>query len=217
MKLFVTGANGQVGRLVVQEAVAKHHQVIALVRPSAKVQFHSSVVAATRLIGREGALEKMAECEAVLSCLGMKRANPSNPWSKIIGEKDFTSSSAAMILEAMQSYGVRRVIAISAAGVGDSASQMNLMMKLLVATSNLGVAYRDLARMEEAYAHSGLDWMCVRPTRLTDGPKTGNVQIVKAFDRGAAISRADLAAWMVEQVTSNLPFMNRRPQISGGR
>ena len=214
MKLFVTGANGQVGRLVVQEAAAKGHHVTALVRPSAKVSFPASVVLATRLIGREGALEKMAESEAVLSCLGMKRANPANPWSKIVGEKDFTSTSAAAIIDAMQSYGVKRVIAISAAGVGDSAPMMNLAMKLLVATSNIGVAYRDLARMEEAYAHSGLDWMCVRPTRLTDGPKTGKVVIVNELKSGASIARADLAAWMVEQVTSNLPFMNRRLQVT---
>lgn len=214
MKLFVAGANGQVGQLVVQEAVAKGHQVTALMRPSAKVSFPASVVLATRLIGREGALEKMAGCDAVLSCLGMKRANPASPWSKIIGEKDFSSSSAAAIVDAMQSYGIKRVIAISSAGVGDSAGNMNLAMKLLVATSNIGVAFRDLARMEEAYAHSGLDWMCVRPTRLTNGPKTGKVDVVKDFKSGASISRADLAAWMVEQVASKLPFMNRRPQVT---
>lgn len=214
MKLFVAGANGQVGRLVVQEAAAKGHQVTAMMRPSAKVSFPASVQLANRLIGKEGALEKMAECEAVLSCLGMKRANPANPWSKILGDKSFSSSSAAAIIDAMQTYGVKRVIAISSAGVGDSAPMMNLTMKLLVATSNIGVAFRDLARMEEAYAHSGLDWMCVRPTRLTDGPKTGKVLVVKEFKGGGSISRADLAAWMVEQVTSNLPFMNRRPQVT---
>jgi putative NADH-flavin reductase len=217
MKLFVTGANGQVGRLVVQEAVAKGHQVTALVRPSAKVAFPASVVMATRLIGKEGAFEKMAECDAVLSCLGMKRKNPDNPWSKIVGDNEFNSTSAGLIVDAMQAYGVKRVIAISAAGVGDSAPQMNLMMKLLVATSNIGTAYRDLARMEEVYARSGLDWMCVRPTRLTNGPKTGKVEVVQAFTGGASIARADLAAWMVEQVTSNLPFMNRRPQITTTR
>lgn len=217
MKLFVTGANGQVGRLVVQEAFAKGHQVTALVRPSAKVGFPPGVIMATRLIGKEGAFEKMAECDAVLSCLGMKRQNPDNPWSKIVGDKDFNSTSAGLIVDAMQTYGVKRVIAISAAGVGDSAPQMNLMMKLLVATSNIGTAYRDLARMEEVYARSGLDWMCVRPTRLTNGPKTGKVEVVQAFTGGASIARADLAAWMVEQVTSNLPFMNRRPQITTTR
>jgi putative NADH-flavin reductase len=217
MKLFVAGANGQVGRLVVQEALAKGHSMVAMARPSAKVTFPPAVELASRLIGREGALEKLAGCDAVLSCLGMKRANPKNPWSKILGEHDFNSSSAAVLIDAMQGYGVKRVIAISAAGVGDSAAQMNLVMKLLVGTSKIGVAYRDLARMEEAYAHSGLDWMCVRPTRLTDGPKTGQVQIVPAFSSGASISRADLAAWMVEQVTSKLPFMNRRPQITTTR
>ena len=214
MKLFVTGANGQVGRLVVQEAVAKGHQVTALARPSAKVQFPASVALATRVIGKEGALEKMAGCDAVISCLGMKRKNPGNPWSKIVGPDDFTSTSAELIIDAMRQYGVRRVMAISSAGVGDSAAHMNLTMKLLVATSKVGVAFRDLARIEEAYGRSGLDWMCVRPTRLTDGPKTGKVVVAKAFGGSASISRADLAAWMVDQVTSNLPFMNRTPQIS---
>ncbi len=214
MKLFVTGANGQVGRLVVQEALAQGHQVTALVRPNAKVQLPAGVHMATRLIGKEGALEKMADCEAVLSCLGIKRTNAKNPWSKVVSGASFCSESAALIIDAMQSYGLKRVIAISAAGVAESAPQMNLVMKLLVATSNIGVAYRDLARMEQAYAHSGLDWLCVRPTRLTDGPTTGTVKVVKAFGMNAAIARADVAAWMVEQVTSKLPFMNRLPQIT---
>jgi hypothetical protein len=100
----------------------------------------------------------------------------------------------------MHRHGVRRVIAVSAAGVGDSAPGMNWLMQFFVATSNVGVAYRDLAVMEQVYAGAGIDWCCPRPTRLTNGPLTQRVSIIDTFPMSAAISRADVAWWMLEHL-----------------
>jgi uncharacterized protein YbjT (DUF2867 family) len=110
--------------------------------------------------------------------------------------------------------GVRRVCAISAAGVGESAARMNWLMKFFVATSSVGAGYRDLAAMEQVYADSGLDWQTPRPTRLTDAPATGEVAETDAFPLTAAISRADVAAYMLAQLTCG-PFALRTPTITG--
>jgi hypothetical protein len=51
-----------------------------------------------------------------------------------------------------------------------------------------------------------LDWIIARPTRLTDGPKTGKFQVSPRLAPNpgtGAISRADLAAFMLEQVSSD--------------
>ncbi len=108
----------------------------------------------------------------------------------------------------------------SAAGVGDSAASLNLPMRFLLATTMIGAAYADLAAMEDILATSGLDWSAPRPTRLTDGPPTGRIAVVDAFSAAAAISRADVAAWMLDAL--DLPawpapgWGTRAPQITGG-
>jgi putative NADH-flavin reductase len=114
----------------------------------------------------------------------------------------------------MRAAGVPKVVAVSAAGVGDSAARMNAVMRFLVATSSIGVAYRDLAEMERVYAESGLDWCCVRPVALTNGERTGRVRTVEQFGATSWISRADVAGWMLDQVER--PIVERLPQIAGG-
>jgi hypothetical protein len=87
---------------------------------------------------------------------------------------------------------------------------MNAVMKFMVAFTNVGVGYRSLHEMERVYAAAhaehGLDWLCPRPTRLTTGPRTNDVKIVKDFAMTAAISRADVAAWMVRQLDPATAF-----------
>jgi putative NADH-flavin reductase len=60
----------------------------------------------------------------------------------------------------------------------------------------LRASYADTARMESLVAESDLDWTFVRPSRLTDGARTGRYR--KSVDlnlrRGNVISRADVAA-----------------------
>jgi purine nucleoside phosphorylase len=156
----------------------------------------------------------MAGAAAVLSSLGMRRRVVANPWSALTSPADFTSAYARAVVAAMRRAGVTRVVAVSAAGVGDSAPQMNATMRFLVATSSIGAAYRDLARMEQVFADSGLDWLAPRPTRLTDGPATGRVRVIGAFGMFDAISRADVAGWMVRALDEPVGS-SRTPQITG--
>ena len=99
----------------------------------------------------------------------------------------------------------------------DSAARLNPVMRALLRGTSIGVAYRDLAVMEEVYAESGLDrvaldWCCVRPVTLTNGRLTRSVREVDHFGATMAISRADVAWWMLERVaTGGEP---RRPQIA---
>jgi hypothetical protein len=56
--------------------------------------------------------------------------------------------------------------------------------------------------------------VCIcRPSGLTDGPVTGNVKVTQAYAGQATISRADVAAWMLEQVALR-ELMDRTPMIS---
>jgi uncharacterized protein YbjT (DUF2867 family) len=213
MKVLVLGASGGVGRHLVRLACDQGHTVRVLVRRPDAIDSRADTLIDDVL--RPGCLdEHVGGHEVVLSALGIKRTNPANPWSALASPPDFSSRTAVSLVNAMRQYGPARVIAVSAAGVGDSAARMNLLMKFFVAKSNVGIGYRDLARMERVFADSGLDWCCPRPTRFTSGPLTRRIKIVQSFPMTAAISRADVAWWMLEQAARSIP--ERTPMISGG-
>lgn len=215
MRLVVFGASGQCGRLLVRMAAEAGHAVTAVVRPATAYAPPPGVrVLRGDPLDPAVVTTAVADHDAVASALGLMRKNPANPWSPLVSPPDFSSRTAALIVAAMQAAGVRRVCAVSAAGVGDSAARMNWLMRFLVARSNVGVAYRDLDAMERVYAASGLDWQAPRPTRLTDGPRTDRWREGDAFPITAAISRADVAAYMLDQLTRPA-FSRRTPTITG--
>jgi hypothetical protein len=119
----------------------------------------------------------------------------------------------------MQRAGTRRIVAVSAAGVGESQTGLNALMRFFLATTMTGTAYRDLARMEAVYAASGLDWLAPRPTRLREGPASDAIRVVDAFGMRDAIARADVARWMLDALEVPhwpLPdWLGCTPQISG--
>src|SRR5437763_9042045 len=151
MKMLVLGASGGVGKHLVRLACDQGHIVTALARRADDIDSRARILIDDVL--RPGCFdEHVRSQEVVLSALGIKRTNPANPWSALASPPNFSSRTAATLVAAMQRHGVPRVIAVSAAGVGDSATTMNALMKFFVATSNVGVGYRDLATMERIYA-----------------------------------------------------------------
>jgi putative NADH-flavin reductase len=211
VKLAILGASGGVGRHLVQQALKRGHDVVALVRPSTPYEGPDGARVVRGEVLEEGVLPPLFEGrDAVLSSLGIRRKT-ANPWSRLVSPPDFVPTSAQRIVDAMRAVGVPRVVAVSSAGVAESAAHMNAPMRLLVATSNIGVAYRDLARMEQIYADSGVDWCCVRPVTLTDGAPTGEIRTVDHFGATMTISRADVAWAMLDRLA---PGGERLPQIA---
>lgn len=226
MRLLVLGATGQVGRELVAQGRAAGHRLTLLVRRESPwpqeeglVPLQGDPLAAADL--DQALTIDGGPVDAVLCSIGMQRRNPANPWSPSLSPPDLTDRLAATLAPAMARAGVRRVVAVSAAGVGDSAARLNLLMRFFLATTMIGTAYRDLDRMEQRLAASGLDWLAPRPTRLIDGPASGRIDVVPAFGLADAITRADVAAWMLSAV--GMPswpldaWGGRTPQISAAR
>ena len=104
----------------------------------------------------------------------------------------------------MQLHGVRRLAVTSMVGEGDSAANTPFYVKIALATFLRG-ATPDKANMESAVSGSELDWVITRPAVLTEKPATGDVRIFSAGNRDKAhsITRSDLAAFLVAQLTSD--------------
>lgn len=210
LDVLVLGASGGIGAELVRQAAAAGHRVTALARRPLEVPSGVRAVVGD-VLSASDVDAAVAGQQVVLSALGIRRVNQANPWSPLASPPDLAARSALHIVTAMRRHGVGRVIAVSASGVGDSRPGLNLMMRFFIRYTNVGANYRDLEEMERVYAASGLDWCCVRPVGLADGPVTGRVRETQGFPFGAWISRADVASWMVAHASGELT--GRQPII----
>jgi putative NADH-flavin reductase len=84
-----------------------------------------------------------------------------------------------------------------------------------VAPLLLGKVAADHERKEAIIQQSSLEWVIVRPPRLTNGRRTGayrsgpDIQATMVIPR---VSRADLADFMLDQLTSDT-YLGKTPAI----
>jgi hypothetical protein len=154
--------------------------------------------------------------DAVLVALGLRRGFPLSPWSRLLSPHDLTERSVELTVRAMQKHCVRRVVAISAAGVGDSWTSTNPVMRTLIRFSKIGIAYRDLAAMERVLETSGLDWMAVRPVTLTNLSWPPLAVPARRYRLASSIPRAAVTSCMLDAIERREPFTDHTRMVTGG-
>ena len=194
MNVTVFGANGGVARLAVEQLLATGHEVTAVVRDAAKLAPRPGlrIEAVSDLLRPQNLADALRGADAVLSGIG-PRSTKDGP---------VASTVTASIITAMLGTGVRRLVTVSAAPVGDMPRDEGLFGRLIlypVARTLLRPVFSDLALMERDLWASGLDCTAMRPPRLTNGPLTHKYRqrIGGSVPRGTLISRADTADAMV--------------------
>ncbi|MFO0586268.1 MAG: NAD(P)H-binding protein [Polyangiaceae bacterium] len=210
MKLVILGATGGCGAELVKQAKARGHEVTAVVR-SKSYRAPEGVRVVAGEITVELLREAIRDQEAVLSALGL-RMNSIAPWAKP-EMPNFLSLVTPRIVAAMLVEKVKRVVAISAGGVGDSYARMPGVFKAFLKVSALRYPYAELEVMESTLFDAPLDVCVVRPTGLTDGPITGKVKIAERIEGRPTISRADVAAYMLDEVVKPT-FEHKTPLIT---
>ncbi len=226
MRLVVLGASGGCGGWAVKLAAKRGHQVRAVVRRGSDCALPDGAERVEADVLDDADLARaISGCDAVLSCLGLRRRHPWNPWSRLISPPDLTERVARGLVATLPASGVQRLVAISAAGVAESRPLVSAPLRWLIARSQLRVAYEDLARMECVLGGSSLaslaslaslDWVAVRPVTLVDGPPTGRAAPVERYGLLDRVRRADVAAWMIaavespERGTAHTPLLGTR-------
>ena len=94
------------------------------------------------------------------------------------------------LVSAMKAAGVRRLIFMSALGVGDSYQDSPVIGRLFFRTLLRGI-YADKAVGDRLIRTSGLEWTLVQPSQLTDGPLTRNYR----HGERLALSGMSSSAW----------------------
>jgi hypothetical protein len=140
-----------------------------------------------------------------------------------IGEtpKNVVSVATRHIIESMERCGTRRLISLSSVAVGDSRGKrqaglfFGLFQEMILIPFFLKEQFRDKERQEEMVRESAVEWVLVRPTSLVDRPARGKFRIAQSGEAvPGRIARADVAAFMVDQLTSN-DYVGKAPVIGG--
>jgi putative NADH-flavin reductase len=210
VNVLVFGASGATGREVVKHALDRGHSVSAFVRDPDKLEVkHANLVLMVGDVTEYALVERAVRArDAVASALGTGNSLSSNP-ALIDGVQN--------IIRAMDHAGVRRFVYLSMLGVGDSGKQLGFVDRYIVVPLLLRNVMTDHARKEGLIKRSTLDWVIVRPPRLTNGPYTGRYRSgedVRERALLASISRTDVADFMVKQFTDDR-YVHRTPAVLG--
>jgi putative NADH-flavin reductase len=196
-RILVLGATGGTGNQVVTQAIEQGHDVTVFVRnPDRLGSKRDSVHVLVGDVTDSGSALAAAarNQDAVISALGLGKSLKAN---------GLIARSVPAIARAMDAAGVRRLIFLSAFGVGPTYGDTPLLPRIIARTllkdmyADKNVGDEELRRIGD-----GIDWTIVYPVALTNGPRTGRYKSGERLKlRGLPrISRADVAEFMLKQL-----------------
>ena len=198
-KLLIIGASRGIGLETVRAALRAGHRVRALARSAASmpIQDTNLVKVSGDALDRDTIRDALQDVEVVIQTLGVNFA------LKLIFEgTTLFSESTRILVDAMKVAGVKRLIAVTGLGAGDSRGHGGLIYDAVVFPLLLKRVYDDKDVQEWIVRSSGLDWTIVRPGLLKNRPATGRYRVLTASKdwQFGAISRSDVADFLVEQI-----------------
>jgi putative NADH-flavin reductase len=209
--ILVVGASRGIGLETVKRALAEGHGVRALARSAATIPLEDEKLRKMTGDALDPATVARAlpGVDAVIQSLGAAFA----PESVLKGTTLF-SRATRVLVDAMVAAGVKRLIAVTGLGAGDSRGHGGFLYDTIVFPLMLKRVYDDKDVQEQIIKRSGLEWTIVRPGLLTSGPATRAYRALLDPDdwRAGSISRADVADFLVKEVTDRA-YVGRAPLL----
>jgi putative NADH-flavin reductase len=202
LNVVVLGANGGIGRHAVSLALSAGHLVTAILRTPGNLKItHPNLKIIQGDVMRPETLEGyLKNQDVVISAIGKNSLKRTTLYSQ--GNRN--------LIDVMKRAGTNRVFFISASGlqVNPTHSLLVRFVTRFILQTLLRNMYSDLWLMEKIVKETNLNWTIVRPPKLLDHPGTGiyRVSINSHVNNGLKISRADVAHYMVNNLTNDAIF-----------
>jgi len=215
-KIAIIGATGRTGKHLVEQVARQNYIPVCLERESS--EYNSIKVEPISIIGTplnyDDVFKALDGCFTVLCALNISRKSDA-PWAKVISPANLLEESMKNIAKAMKEHGIKRVITVSAWGVGDSYNEVNWMFRLLINKTNVGVAYNGHEKQERVLQESELDWTAVRPVGLSNEKVSRPTRVSLNGDKKLKmmISRKDVAKFMLDIIDKEM-YYRTFPSIS---
>jgi len=204
MKIFLIGATGGTGQQILPLLLEKGHTVTVLVRrPEAIAAKHEHLVIIPGNMRDPDMVNRAVQGkDAVISAFGPRS----------LKKDDIQEVMMRNLVAAMTKGGVKRLVNLSAWGSNEMHKTISLMQVILQGILLRNV-FDDKKHGEKLLFASNLDYINVCPGRLLNKPARGGVKAsIDGTGIKHSVTRADLAQWMVEQLTSDT-WLRKSPVI----
>lgn len=206
-RIAVLGASGTVGRRIVERLVAGGFEVVCQTRSADKLAQFAGHVQIREFDPRDAGnlSEFVSDAHAVIFALGTNTTGPTTLFSE----------ATAALITAMQEHQVRRLIAITGVGAGETRGHGGFLYDRIIFPLFTHRRYHDKDRQEALIAASDLDWTIVRPAPFSERPPPGSLEVhteIKPETRLTRITRDEVADFVVAQLESD-EYLRRRPFI----
>jgi putative NADH-flavin reductase len=212
MKLLIFGATGFSGQAILKLALSKGFQVTVLVRNQSAItiQNENLTVIQGNVLDSNDVKKALEHQDAVIQCLGVGGKGNGKPTT-------FISDATKIIVEEMEKQQIKRLIALSNVGAGNSlAFQPWFFTKIILPyfMKWLKVIIEDKNRMEPIIMNSELDWTIVRCSNIVDKTPKGNIHAtLDGKGLKLAVTLGDMAEFIMHQLTDNT-YSRQAPSIS---
>lgn len=197
MRIVVFGAAGSTGRVLVEQALAAGHEVVAAVRRPEAIEPRAGLsVVRGDVTDPDQVRTAIAGADAVYSVVGGK------PSRKPV---ELYSTAARNIVAGMREAGVKRLFVISSVILApgwrpSNAFFFNNVLDPLVNRIMARTTHDDMRRMEQVVRDSGLDWTIARPSGLFSNQAVTAYEVQEDQADGLFTAREDLAASLLAQL-----------------
>jgi putative NADH-flavin reductase len=194
--VLVMGASQGIGLETTKAALRAGHRVRAFARSAGRMTLTGEGFEpfTGNALKAADVAEALDGIDVVVQALGV-------PTKDLLGPVTLFSEATAVLVPAMEAAGVRRILAVTGFGTGDSRDAIGLLQRVPFRLV-LGRAYDDKDVQEMRIRRSSLDWTFVRPGVLTPGSATGRYRVLadRASWRNGLIARADVAHFIVGEI-----------------
>lgn len=209
-RLLIIGASKGIGLETARQALKAGHDVRAFARSA-----NAIALADPKLEKVRGNALQIQDVEAALKDIDVVIQTLGVGLGALFRPVTLFSQATAILVVAMTSQDVKRLITVTGFGAGDSRSSISCLQRIPF-EAVFGRAYQDKTVQEQLIKDSPLDWTIVRPGVLTGGARTGRYKVLEtpAEWRNGVIARADVADFLVRQVEDQ-SYIRKAPVLIG--
>ena len=212
---FLLGGSGRTGGHIIDHALGKGHTLAALVRDPAKLTPRAGLTAVQGTpMNRSDVDGAIDGADAVIVALNSTRRSDT-PWAKPVSPPRLMADSVANATAAMTARGIRRIVVVSAFGVGDSLSRQPLLIRWMITRTNLSYTYADHNLVDTEIRNTDTDWTLLRPVAFNKEQGAGKIAVTDIHGPrpSFSISRPAVAHFAVDVIDDGA-YIRQAPIIS---
>jgi uncharacterized protein YbjT (DUF2867 family) len=209
-RILVIGGSQGIGLAVCQQAARQGHCVRAMSRRGTMPLDLDPAIKAFKgdALNSSDISLALQDIDVVVQVLGVP---PS--LALILEPVTLFSAATRVLLPAMRTAGVKKLVCVTGFGAGDSNAAISILQRLPF-KALLQNAYNDKTIQEDLIVASDLDWLIVRPGVLTNFAASLRYQVLTQPNtwRNGIVSRADVADFIVKRISTD-QFNREKPVI----